>query len=189
MNALKQAAWLVSVLIALACSRFYFASLKPVERLNDSVLSKTADMVVSNLVVRRFDEKGKLVNFLQAPEMQHVPDNNTFYFSSPRMSLNQTDQPAWEISSKKAKALNGGEKITFINDVVIHQDKNTKGQESTIKTELLHYFSKTRIAMTKAAVSFEQPGSIVHSKGMKAYLDEKRVQLNHAHATFEPKHA
>jgi lipopolysaccharide export system protein LptC len=189
MNATKQAAWLFCAIIALACSGMYFASSKPVKRLDDSTLSKTADIVVSNLSIRRFDETGKLINYLQTPMMQHIPENNTHLITLPRLSLTQTNQPAWEISAEMATGLNGGEQITFIQNVIIHQGKNEKGQESTIKTEHLDYYSKSKIASTEAPVSFEQPGSIVHSKGMKAYLDDKRVQLSQARATFEPKHA
>ncbi len=189
MNATKQAAWLFSAIIALACSGMYFASSKPIKRLDDSTLSKTADIVVSNLTVRRFDETGKLINYLQTPLMQHIPENNTHLLTLPRISLTQTNQPSWEISAEMATGVNGGEQITFLRNVIVHQVKNEKGQESTIKTETLDYYSKTKIASTEAPVSFEQPGSIVHSKGMKAYLDDKRVQLSQARATFEPKHA
>ncbi|CDZ78698.1 Organic solvent tolerance protein OstA [Legionella massiliensis] len=187
MNAAKQAAWLCCLLLVLAGSGLYFASAKPIKRLDDTALSKTADMIISNLTVMRFDEKGKLINYLHSPEAQHIPENNTHFFKSPRLSLAQENQPDWEISSQTARAINGGEKITFSHNVVVHQDKNKRGQESTLKTEELHYFSKTKIANTDLDVSFEQPGNIVHSKGMKANLEEKRIQLlSQAHATFEP---
>ncbi|MBA2656371.1 MAG: LPS export ABC transporter periplasmic protein LptC [Tatlockia sp.] len=189
MNFAKQAAWLSCVLVALACSSFYFANSKPPKRLDALVLSQTADMVISNMVVKRFNETGQLVHFLKSPEIKHVPEHNTFFLTLPQLALRQEDQPAWEISSKKAKAINGGEQVTFIGDVVIHQAKTDKTQESTIKTASLDYFSKTKIAKTEEAVSFFQPGSIVYSKGMKAFFEEKRVQLNQARATFEPKHA
>lgn len=189
MNATKQAVWLFCALIALAGSGMYFASSKPVKRLDDQTLSKTADIVVSNLVIRRFDLTGKLIHYLQTPLLQHIPENNMHLVSLPRLSIAEANQPSWEISAKMAKGLEGGKQITFIQDVIIHQGKNKKGQESTIKTEILNYFPESKIASTEAAVSFEQPGSIVHSKGMKAYLEDKRVQLSHARATFEPKHA
>lgn len=191
MNAAKQAAWLCCLLLVLAGSGLYFASAKPVKRLDDTVLSKTADMVISNLTVRRFDEKGKLINYLRSPEAQHIPENNTHLFKTPRLSLAQENQPDWEISSETAKAVNGGTKITFSRDVVVHQGKNKRGQESTMKTEELDYFSKTKVASTDLPVSFEQPGSIVHSTGMRANLEDKQIQLlSQARATFEPaKHA
>lgn len=190
MNAAKQAIWLFFVLIALACSGWYFASSEPVIKLDDKTLSKSADIIVLNLIVRRFDTSGKVVNYMQTPKMFHIPDNNTHFLKTPQITITQPGQPAWEISSESAKSIHGGEEITFIHNVVVHQNKSEHSQESTIKTEALTYFPKEKLATTKLAVSFEQPGSIVHSEGMRAYLDDKRVQLlSKARATYEPKHA
>jgi lipopolysaccharide export system protein LptC len=190
MNAAKQAVWLFCALIALACSGWYFASSTPVAKLDDTTLSKAADTIVTHLTVRRFDKTGQLVNYLETPEVQHIPDHNTHLLQSPYVVISQADQAAWEIRSERAQAINGGEQITFIHDVVIHQNKSAHNQESTMKTEELTYFPKDKLASTKKAVRFEQPSSIVLAQGMKAYLASKRVQLlNKARATYEPKHA
>ncbi|WP_019217308.1 LPS export ABC transporter periplasmic protein LptC [Legionella tunisiensis] len=190
MNAAKQAAWLFCVLIALACSGWYFASSTPVAKLDDKALSNAADTIITNLTVRRFDETGKLVNYLKTPELQHIPSHNTHLLQSPYIVITQTNQAPWEIKSERAKAIHGGQQITFIHNVIIHQNKSTHNQESTMKTEELTYFPKNKLATTEKAVRFEQPGSIVLAKGMKAYLADKRVQLlSKARATYEPKHA
>ena len=189
MNAAKQAAWLFCTLVALACSALYFASSSPLSKLDDRTLSMAADTIITHLSVRRFDLEGKIAHSLQAPEMQHIPNNNSHFLKSPRITLSQPNQPVWEISSNEAKAINGGEEITFIHHVVIHQNKGAHTQESTMKTEELTYFSKDKVATTNLAVLFEQPGSIVHSQGMKAYLADKRVELSGARATYEPNHA
>ncbi|ASQ45515.1 LPS export ABC transporter periplasmic protein LptC [Legionella clemsonensis] len=188
MNAAKQAAWLFSALIALACAGWYFAGSTATAKLDETILSQSADTIVTNLTVRRFDEKGKLINYLHTPEMQHIPAENTNLLKMPQITINQPEQPAWQISSEYAKAIHGGEQITFMHHVVVHQNKGEHSQESTMKTEKLIYFSREKLATTDLAVSFEQPGSIVHSQGMKAYLADKRVQLSRAHATYEPKH-
>ncbi|KTC84069.1 LPS export ABC transporter periplasmic protein LptC [Legionella brunensis] len=188
MNAAKQAAWLFCALIALACSGWYFASSTMVKKLDDETLSQSVDSIVTNLTVRRFDEQGKLINYLRTPEMQHIPANNINLLKKPYIVITQPGQPAWQINSDKAKAIHGGEQITFIQNVIVHQNKGEHSQESTMKTEELTYFSKEKLATTNLAVSFQQPGSIVHSQGMKAYLADKRVQLlSRAHAIYEPK--
>ncbi|WED43896.1 LPS export ABC transporter periplasmic protein LptC [Legionella cardiaca] len=187
MNAAKQAAWLFCVLIALACSGWYFASSNVINKLDDKTLSQSADTIVTNLTVRRFDEQGALINYLQTPEMQHIPAENTHLLKMPQIMIVQPGQPAWQIHSDTARAIHGGEQITFIHNVIVHQNKGEHTQESTMKTEELVYFPKEKLAMSELAVSFEQPGSIVHSQGMKAYLADKRVQLSRAHATYEPR--
>lgn len=188
MNAAKQAAWLFCLLIVLAGSGWYFASSSSVKKLDDKTLSQSADTVITNLTVRRFDEQGKLINYLKTPQLQHIPAENTNLLKTPDIMVVQPGQPAWQIRSDHARAIHGGETIIFIKNVVIHQNKGEHSQESTMKTEELTYFPKEKLATTELAVSFEQPGSIVHSQGMKAYLADKRVQLSRAHATYEPKH-
>jgi lipopolysaccharide export system protein LptC len=190
MNAAKQAGWLFCVLVALACSGLYFASSPPIARLDDKTLSMTFDTLISKLTVRQFDANGKVANFMQTPEVKHIPGNNTHFCKSPKIMIAQPDQPAWEISAKQAQAINNGERINFIHDVLIHQNKSEHTQESTMKTEKLTYFPKEKLASTELAVRFVQPGSVVQALGMKAYLAEKRIQLlRQTQATYVPKHA
>lgn len=188
MNAAKQAIWLCCTLIALACSATYFVGSTPQHKLDDKTLAQSADIVISALRVQQFNETGKIAHHLQTPELKHIPKNNIHLIQAPLISVWENGEP-WKISANHAKAINGGQQITFIKDVVIHQAKSENSQESKLKTERLTYFSKTKIATTKLPVRFEQPGSVVHSKGMKAYLAEKRVLLSNARAIYEPNHA
>lgn len=63
--------------------------------------------------------------------------------------------------------------------MIVHQKSGSNNQESTFKTEEVTYFPKEKRATTELFVTFEQPGNIVESTGMNAYLDEKRVELLH----------
>lgn len=189
MNAARQAVWLFFLLLALACSGFYFASSIPVKHLDDQLLAKSADTIISNFTLRRFDEKGRLIHYLQSPEVQHIPENNSHFISTPYLLLTQADQSIWEIRAQQAKAIKGGQEIKFIHDVIIKQNQEGQGGGS-LKTEELTYFPQTKLARTDLPVLYEQPGGIIRSQGMIAYLEEKRVQLlSRARATFEPKHA
>ena len=189
MNAVKQAIWLFIGLISLSCSGWYFAKSSSVIKLDEHTLSTTTDMIVQNLTVHQFDTDGKLVNYLKTPLMRHTALNNTHWFRDPYIVIAQKNQPNWEIHSKQATALNGGQKITFNNQVVIHQGKDKHTLESTLKTEAITYFPKDKLATTLLDVTYERPGNIVQSKGMRAYLTEKRVQfLSEARGTYEPAH-
>jgi lipopolysaccharide export system protein LptC len=190
MNSGKQAAWLFLILIACACSGWYFASASPVVQLDDHTLSRTNDIVIHHLTVRQYDAQGNLVHLLKTPHMKHIPLNDSHWVQSPHIIVTQNDKPAWDIRSREAHLIHGGEKITFRKDVVIHQPHDAHATESTIKTEELVYFPKKQFASTRVEIAFEQPGNIIHSNGMNAYLAEKRVQLlNKARGTYVPKHA
>ena len=190
MNAAKQSVWGFFLLIALSCFGWYFASSSSAIKLDDNALAKMPDSVVTGIKVRQFDTKGTLAHFLESPQAKHVPEKNTYFFDSPHIILTQNDnEPKWDIQSEKALALDKGKQITFIGHVIVHQDKGIKSPESTLKTEELVYFPEQKFATTTLAVIFEQPGSVIHSQGMKAYLDQKRVELlNKAQAIYEPNH-
>ncbi len=187
MNAAKQAVWLFFSMILLACSGWYFSSSETVIKLDDITLSETPDSIVTYLIVRQYSSTGLLTTFLESPEMTSIPKENTHLMKQPHVVFHQKNQSSWEIRSEKAHSINKGEQITFINKVIIHQDKSLRNQETTFRTEALTYFPKKKFATTALAISFEQPGSIVHSTGMNAYLNNKHVQLlSKTRATYEP---
>ncbi|KTC65727.1 Uncharacterized protein YrbK clustered with lipopolysaccharide transporters (plasmid) [Legionella adelaidensis] len=184
----KQAVWIFIALIALACSGWYFAS-SPIQiTLDNQTLANTIDSTATHLTVKQFNAEGKLASLLQTPQMDHIPNENTHLLAAPFIKINQINKPAWEVQSKQAISKEGGQLITFEKDVIIHQKSAEQTAESTLKTELLFYQPKTKLAWTHAKVFFEQMGNIVESKGMKAYLEEKHIQLlSEARATYVPK--
>ena len=187
MNGTKQAVWLFVALISLACSGWYFGGASPISKLDDQTLSNTADITVHHLTVRQYDTEGKLTHYLQTPLMHHIPLNNTHWFKTPHIMVSQQNQPAWDIHAQQATALNGGQKITFNNKVVAHQQQDEHTQESTLETEEMSYFPKDKLAMTLLEVTYKRAGTTVQSTGMKAYLAEKRVKLlSQARGTYVP---
>lgn len=187
MNTAKQAIWLFATLVMLACSGWYFVNQETTVKLDNEALSTTVDAMVSQLSVRQFNTEGKLINLLLTPFMQHIPKENIHVLQNPYIIITQDNQPSWEISSLKAKSFEGGERITFMEKVLVHQKAGDTAQESTLKTEEVTYFPKLKKATTDLFVTFEQPGNIVQSTGMNAYLDEKRVELLHqARGSYDP---
>ncbi len=187
MNLAQQATWLFITLIILACSGWYFANFETKIKLDNDTLSSTIDSTVSKLTVRTFNKEGTLANLLITPLMQHIPKGDVHLLTSPYVTINQEDQPSWEIKSEKAKSFDGGQKIVFIKKVVIHQNPGGKTQESTMKTEEMVYLPKEKKATTHLLVTYEQPGNFIQSTGMNAYLDEKRVELLHqARGSYAP---
>lgn len=189
MNSAKQAVWVFVFLISLAASGWYFSGTAPSSNLDEQSLSNTNDAELHNLSVSRYNEQGKLVNLLKTPHLRHIPKENTNFIETPHIIISQSNQPEWEINAKKAKAIHGGEKITFIDNVIVHQKGNKNTLESTLITDKVTYFTNEHLATTTHEVTFKQPGNVVHAKGMKAYLAEKKIQLlSKAHGIYEPKH-
>ncbi|CAM2978236.1 LPS export ABC transporter periplasmic protein LptC [Legionella worsleiensis] len=187
MNAIKQVLWLFLALALLTCSIWYFNGAKKHITLDADALATSIDSTVTQLTVRQFNPEGIMINVLTTPLMQHIPKNNIHLLKTPHIIIKQDDQPAWEINSQRAKSYEGGKRIKFIEQVVVHQNPGDKTQESTLKTEEVTYYPKEKKATSNLLVTFEQPGNTIQSTGMNAYLDEKRVELLHqARGSYEP---
>lgn len=187
MNAAKQVIWLFFTLIILACSGWYYGHTNLLTRLDSETLANSVETTVSQLKVSQFDNEGTLVNLLTTPTMQHIQKGDLYLFESPHILVSQEQQPPWDISSKNATSFEGGKRITFTGNVIVHQNQGNKSQGSTLKTEEVTYFPKEKKASTDLLVTYEQPGNIIQSKGMNAYLDEKRVELLHqARGSYVP---
>jgi lipopolysaccharide export system protein LptC len=184
MNATKPALWLA--LITLIFSVWFFSNLNNNAQQKNHE-SSTIDTTITELTVRQYNANGLLANLLTTPLLEHLPQENIHLLTTPHIIIQQDEQPAWEIDSKKAKSFEGGKRITFMEQVVVHQKTGEKTPESTLKTEEVTYYPKEKKATTDLFVTFEQPGNTVQSMGMNAYLDEKRVELLHqARGSYDP---
>ncbi|MFT4060509.1 MAG: LPS export ABC transporter periplasmic protein LptC [Legionella sp.] len=187
MNTIKKLVWLFFTLIILACSGWYYSHTNVLTRLDSETLANSVETTVSHLKLRQFGSDGTLVNRLSAPIMQHIQKGDVYIFEHPHILVSQEEQQPWDIRSKMAKAFAGGDRITFTGNVIVHQKHGRNAQESTLKTEEVTYFPKEKKASTDLLVTYEQPGNIIQSKGMNAYLDEKRVELLHqARGSYAP---
>lgn len=183
----KQALWLFFTLIVLAGFGWNYSHTKTIFQLDDETLSTTVDSTAIKLLVRQFNAKGQLVNLLSSPLMQHIPKNDINRLSSPHIIVTDKDEQPWDISSLTATTYEGAARIVFKHQVIVHQNKGPKTQESTLKTEEITYYPKEKRASTTHWVSFEQLGNYVQSRGMNAYLDEKKVELlHHARGRYAP---
>jgi lipopolysaccharide export system protein LptC len=187
MNIRKYASGILFAVLSLIASSWYYKEFKPVLSLDKKSLLASVDSTATDLVVRQYDASGQLTNLLTTPKMEHIPKDNVNLLKTPHITVTQKDEPSWEIQSLKAKSIAGGQKVIFMQQVIVRQNPDAKTQASTLRTEEVTYFPKEKKATTDLFVTFEQPGNLVESMGMNAYLDEKRVELlNGAKGSYDP---
>ena len=179
MNTAKQFMWFFFILIILACFGWYYNYTAVRIHLDHESLVNSVDTTILDVTVRQFNQEGALANLLSSPIVHHIPRNDVYLFQNPYITVHQKEQPPWDISAQKAQSHEGGKQITFIGNVLVHQKKENKSQESSLKTEEATYFPKEKKASSDVLVTYEQSGNIIQSIGMNAYLDEKRVELLH----------
>ena len=187
MNATKQALYLFLALLGLAGLGWYFAQSNAPMHMDAQMLAKTADSFVEMLTVKEFNTEGKLINFLESKAMHHIPEEERHIFQTPHILVLQENNSLWDIRSQQATSIHKGERIVFSKNVIVEQKNNQDKEKTLFKTEELTYIVKQKLAYTPLPVTFIQPGSIVHSIGMRANLEQKHiVLLNNTNATYKP---
>lgn len=187
MKSAKQALLLLLTVFILIGSGWYYAHLNQGISLNKSSLLNEVETTITELKVKQFNADGSLASYLITPMVEHIPKNNMHLLKNPHILIKQEGQAAWEIDSLRAKSFDNGKQITFIEQVIVHQNPGDKSQQSILRTEEVTYFPKEKKATTSLFVTFEQPGNTIQSTGMNAYLDEKRVELLHqARGSYVP---
>lgn len=187
MNTFKTGSWIFCLCGVLACFFWYQASTLPTVHLNIETLATIPDQHITTLSVQQFDDAGQLLHHLKTPLMRHTPNKNTHWLKKPLIHITEPNQPAWDIQSDEAIAINNGERITFQHQVLIQHHAYKNNASGTIKTEKISYFPQKKLATTKNKIVWTQAGNIVQSIGMHAFLDEHRIDLlHHARATYEP---
>lgn len=186
MSSLKEAFWGFCLLLILSCLGWYFAS-SSMDIQKPEQLLGSPDATILNIQVRQFNTKGNLTHLLESPKASHLAEEKSYFFTTPHIVMSDQQKPESDIRADHAQAFDKAKQIVFSGHVIIHQNPDENTLESTLKTESLVYFPDQKFATTTLAVILEQPGRIIHSEGMNAYLSEKRVELlKNAQATFQP---
>lgn len=179
------------VMLLLAFSGWYFVNVPAFSTLDQTTLNNSIDLRVSNVVIKKFDNKGQLVHFMEAPYIKHKPYQDTHVISSPHIVINQTNKAPVEIRSKEATSTFAGNTIRFYKEVTIHQGRSHSADESLFKTEELLYYPKTKYAVSNKPITYSQAETEIKSQGMRAYLGDNQhsALLLKARARYEPNHS
>ena len=173
----RQAVWFFIFLVSCVSSAWLFITQPKALKLNKYDLLNTADIFIDVLTVTKFDSNGGLVHYLETPFLHHIPAHNTYIFKMPHIIVNQANKAPWDIRAQQAVALNGGQKISLKYNVIAHQAETAQTQASTLRSESMTYFPKKKIIISSADVVYSSKAYIVSSKGMKADLVNKHLQL------------
>jgi lipopolysaccharide export system protein LptC len=176
----KQYIYLFILFIVLGFSgSYYLQSSFKNNRLPKSVLAYLPDIVVEDLTVTQFNEKGLLAHYFHTPQLIHYPHQNFSQFIQPQIILvppSENNAP-WTIRADKGESKDGVDKITLIDNVVFHQDASGTEKEKTISTSEITYYPQKDWAVTHKMIIFEEPGLRVQSQGMTAQLKKQQIHL------------
>lgn len=172
------AGWGIAILLGLSYLGFRSASHPDATyKLDNSALSTSVDAVITNVRVQQFNAEGERVQWLTAPFVEHVPLDNRHTIHQPHIQVKQTQQPLWDLQADMAKAVHGGQDITFQHHVKLSNIPVTNTPPSQVTTETLTYLPQQQQAHTTSDVFFQQAGKKGHTKGLFAELAHHRLHL------------
>lgn len=175
------------LLIALGFSGWYYVQNSTVHYKKNTSNKPQADFYIYNMTSLQFDKNGKLSDKITSPKVTHYPKNNTSYLQQPLIYAQRNQQGAWHIKSDQGKAENGSDVVTLWGNVNLHQEASKENGTTTITTSKLTYYPKKKFAETHKAIQISQPGTVLNSVGMQAYLDQGRVKLlSRARGQYNP---
>lgn len=166
--------------------QWYIHHSKPTVKKSTILLDHVPDQKITGLKVSLFNPEGQLTHQLKTPLMTHVPNEDQYWFEHPRVIISEPNQPSWKIQSLEATATHQMELVTFNHHVQIRHSAFQNHPSGLIQTETLHYYPRAKKAITKDPISWLQASNTIHSQGMTAYLDQQRIDLNEARATYAP---
>lgn len=188
MNKIKIINWLCVIVTICLCFFWYHMSNTNNDNLviDKESLKNSIDMTINNINIKEFNANGKLTNFIESKEVNHIPQHDTHILTNPHIIVKEGEQLPWDINAKSATATHGGQKVTFSKDVKIIQKQPSNIGNIQLYTDKITYFPNKKYAITKNDVKLQQNNSIVEATGLKAYLTESRIQfLKNARGRYE----
>lgn len=140
MNAIKQSIWLFSLIILLPTLSFYIVKTPLNNNFDGLKLENIADVMILKLEVSQFDAYGNIINKLYTLKMHHIPKNHMYRLQKPKILILNKNNANWNISSNYADTLNGNQKITFHNNVIVIQKTLIGENNNTLHTNKLIYY-------------------------------------------------
>lgn len=149
---------------------------------------KTMDAFMVNVIYVQYNEQGLVHSRLVSSTMDHYAENNTAYFTDPKILIYTQHRIPWHISALYGKSRHGTQWVYLWNKVKLHQPQLPQHPETTITTSALTVYPSTSRATTKRAVTITRPGSVIKGIGVKADFKTGIMQLlSHSRGYYESK--
>lgn len=142
----------------------------------DAPSSERPDYFMRDFEVISLDDQGRESITLRAPEMQRNAKDQTFTIATPLFLLPDDEGHHWEMRSQTAWISAKGDEMRLSGEV-----KGTSPKEaatpSTFDTQRLNVFPRKNLAVTDAAVTITQPGTILTGVGFQTNTKTRQYQI------------
>jgi lipopolysaccharide export system protein LptC len=177
------------IIIAISLSSWSILLSKTLHRVTALPSPYEVDSFMQDVVAIIFNQEGNPTLSLITPKMLHFAANNTTKITTPHVTIFRESPKPWYIDSDLAIANEGINEILFVNNVSIHHPADSDNPNTSMQTDSLTVFPKTKTAQTDKPVLFMQPETTIHAIGMLANLATGTIKLlSQAKGEYAPTH-
>ena len=120
-----------------------------------------------------FDEKGNLIDIVEARKVEQFPQRNQSRLTEPRFYAHSENDKTWSASAKRGLFLHGAERLVLRNKVVLTHDQTGTRMDSNT----LDIYLKTRTAESERKVIITRDQNRTTADGLLADLDRETLEL------------
>ena len=145
------------------------------------------DYYVEKFTSTTMDENGFPHRRVSADYMAHFPDTDTHELSRPYMVLFRESSTPWHVRSERGWISSSGDVLLLLGKVHIWRNDSDGKRQMDIRTEDLRVLPDTNYGETDKLAVITTPGSESRGVGMRAFLDQSRLELlSQVHTHYEP---
>ncbi len=137
----------------------------------------TPDLTMEEFQVTTMGEDGTPRRRLSAAYMAYFGDTQTKELRRPHLVMYREQAEPWHVASERGWVSADDDVVMLLGEVDIWRDLPNGKREIHVETEDLRVLPNDEYAETELPVSISTAESFTRGTGMRAYLDESRVEL------------
>lgn len=134
------------------------------------------DFYATNAHSLQFLPDGKLQYDMTADKVEHLQVSDVTLLTKPDLQLYRGAQYPWHVQSLKGEVSPGGDQVELIDSVRVART-DEKNRTTIITSSRMTVFPQKQYAQTEQAVRIDGAGGVTTGTGMKAYLNDGRMNL------------
>jgi len=140
------------------------------------LLAQRSDYVLHDFTLVSLNAEGEEAFTLSAPELQQTPNARTLEMTTPRFLIPQGETGRWQINADTGWVSANSDEVRLRGNVIAVPVGDASAKPR-IETEALDVFPQQQLATSDADVTLTRPGATMRGTGMRAHLDQHRVEL------------
>tara|TARA_R110000851_G_scaffold20338_4_gene61621 strand:+ start:817 stop:1407 length:591 start_codon:yes stop_codon:yes gene_type:complete len=134
-----------------------------------------------------FDETGRLTAHFESPRIEQFEARNETIMESPNATLyGESGNAPWQVQANKGQFMEADDLVHLTGDVQVSQQAQG-GRPLTLTTSTLTLDNAERTVYTDAPVELTDSFSLTRATGMKAWIDDRILELDsQVEGRYEP---